>query len=133
MRRKGERKLEKTWMPWGPRHSVVRGIETGDSWFYAWLSQACTPLPVIARKTGIDKGRLDDFHYGRALPTGKEIDLLAALWKCPAEEIEASIEMGLAGPLTARFTAAKHPSLTDDVGIPTLDDVGRPGENPDKT
>lgn len=101
MRRKGERKLERTWPDWGPGHPIIRSINSGSPWFYAWLAQACTPMAVIERKTGIPQARQHDFDHGRALPTAEEIAALAVLWRCPAEDIRASIEMGLAAPLTA--------------------------------
>lgn len=92
MRRKGERKLERQWMPWGPIHPVQRGIRSGDGWFRAWANQACTPHPLIARKAGIAPDRVHALDRG-APPTPQEIATLAALWRCPVEDIMASIAL----------------------------------------
>lgn len=79
-------------MPWGPIHPVQRGIRTGDRWFAAWFRQACTPHPLIARKTGIAADRLFALEAG-APPTPQECASLAALWQCPLEDVMASIAL----------------------------------------
>lgn len=79
-------------MPWGPIHPVQRGIRTGDRWLYAWIMQACTPYPLVARKTGIAADRLFALEAG-APPTPEECVALAALWQCPLEDVMASIAL----------------------------------------
>lgn len=90
MRRKGETKLEKTWPEWGPGHPVASAISRGDSWFYAWLMQACTPHNIIERKTKISPDRIWQFERGER-PTVDELRRLAELWKAPIEDIIASM------------------------------------------
>ncbi|MCW1985624.1 UNVERIFIED_ORG: hypothetical protein M2348_001356 [Sphingomonas sp. R1F5B] len=90
MRRKGERKLERQWTPWGPGHPVVRMMASGDSWFRAWQGQAGIVWPVIARRCGISMDRLMEMDRG-AMPSAEEIEKLAKLWNCPAEDIERSL------------------------------------------
>lgn len=92
MRRKGERKRERQWMPWGPIHPVQRSIRSGDGWFSAWFRQACTPYPVIERKAGIAPDRIRALDAG-APPTPQECAALAALWNCPLADITASIAL----------------------------------------
>lgn len=91
MRRKGEQKLERQWMPWGPGHPVVRMMASGDSWFRAWQGQAGVVWPVIARRCGIPMERMHELDRG-GQPTEAEVQALAALWNCPVADIWASID-----------------------------------------
>lgn len=79
-------------MPWGPGHPVHRPIRTGDRWLYAWAMQACTPYPMIERKTGITVQRLLALEAGSA-PTGPEYEALAELWRCPLDDLLASMAL----------------------------------------
>lgn len=79
-------------MPWGQGHPVHRSIRTGDDWFSAWARQACTPYPLITRKTGISGERLFALEAGAA-PTGEECEALSGLWKCPMDDILASMAL----------------------------------------
>ena len=90
MRRKGERKLEKSWPDWGKDHPIHNAIARGSGWFNAWYSQACTPWSVVERRTGIPADRLIVFDQGE-IPTVDEIEALAMLWRCPVEQIIASL------------------------------------------
>lgn len=92
-RRKHERKLVKTWPDWGPLHAVHNAMKRGDSWIYAWTAQTTVTWPVVERRAKISMERLTALHHG-AMPTDAEIDALAALWKCPPEQIRASIAFG---------------------------------------
>ena len=91
MRRKCERKLERVWPEWGEAHPVHNVILRGSGWFNAWYSQACTPWAVIEKRAGIERARLAEFDRG-ARPTEAELAVLAKLWRCPAEQIVASID-----------------------------------------
>lgn len=90
MRRKGERKLKRQWMPWGLNHPVARAMRSGDSWFRAWQGQASVIWPKISRETGIPFARLTELDRG-AVPTDAEVDKLSELWGCPREDITRSI------------------------------------------
>ncbi|MCW1985319.1 UNVERIFIED_ORG: hypothetical protein M2348_001051 [Sphingomonas sp. R1F5B] len=68
-------------------------MATGDSWFRAWQGQAGVVWPMITRRCRIPKERLYELDQG-AWPTELEVEALAALWNCPADDIWTSIEMG---------------------------------------
>lgn len=89
MRRKGERKLEKTWPPYNEKHPVANRIATGDNWFYAWMAETA-PLVVLEKRSGISFARLVgiDLH-DRA--TRAEVEALARAWNVPVEDVLASI------------------------------------------
>lgn len=89
MRRKGEKRLEKTCSP-----SVLRAIErtiaTGDHWFQAWLTQMSTTYSTIERKTGLAIERIHAIGQG-APPTDAEIERLATLWKTTPDVVMATM------------------------------------------
>jgi hypothetical protein len=96
MRRKGERKLEKSWQPWGPKHPVHHMITGGDGWFLAWQTQAATSYPTITRKTGITAQRLGEIEYGEPISRA-EIDALASLWNAPVGDLIESLPGSMYG------------------------------------
>lgn len=71
-------------------HPVRKAVSRGSPWFYAWYSQACTPWALIQRRAKISLSRLHEFERG-SLPAAAEIEALALLWGCPADQIEASL------------------------------------------
>ena len=96
MRRKGEQKLEKQWMPWGPKHPVHHMMSGGDGWFLAWQTQAGTSYPTIARKTGISAERLGEIEDGEPI-TRAEVDALATLWNASVDDLIESLPSSMVG------------------------------------
>lgn len=83
MRRKGERKLVKTWPPYAV-DAIRHMIATGTPWFQAWIMQACTPLAVLARKSKVDWERVHEISIGSHL-SRDELVAFAAVWNVDAE------------------------------------------------
>lgn len=96
MRRKGEQKLEKEWMSWGPGHPVYRMMADGDSWLDAWQTQGGMTYPEITRRTGIPASRLNDIEDGMPISRA-EIDALADLWHSPASALIDSLPAAMFG------------------------------------
>jgi hypothetical protein len=90
VRHKGAKPFKKSWMPWGDRHPVARMIATGDPWFQAWCFQACTIIPVLARKSGVSAGRLRAIDLGDQL-TRSELEAIAAVWGVDPSHVIASL------------------------------------------
>jgi len=93
MRRKGERKLEREWMLWGPSHPVARAIATGTNWLDAWTGQACSPWSVVTKRTGISTDRLYRLADGDPV-TRDEVEQLASVWGCPVADVLAALPVG---------------------------------------
>jgi hypothetical protein len=89
MRRKGERKLVKTWSPYAV-DAIRHMIATGTDWFQAWIMQACTPLDRLARASKVDWERVHDISAG-ALPTRQELTAFAAVWNVDVEVVISTI------------------------------------------
>jgi hypothetical protein len=83
MRRKGERKVVKTWPPYAV-DAIRHMIATGTPWLQAWIMQACTPLAVLARKSKVDWERVDDIVLGGSL-SRDELTAFAAVWNVDPE------------------------------------------------
>jgi hypothetical protein len=90
MRRKGERKLTRTWPEWGPKHPVARDVSTGGHWLDAWTAQASTPWEKLSRTSGLSIERIRAISQGDRL-TRSELDGLAAAWKVDPAQVEASL------------------------------------------
>jgi len=90
MRRKGERRIEKTWPAWGPGHPVAHNIATGGHWLDAWIMQAGVHLEKLSRLSGVPMGRLAAIARGDRL-TRAELNGLAAAWKVDPAQVEASL------------------------------------------
>lgn len=89
MRRKGERKVEKTWPPYDEKHPVAQMIATGSGWFWSWMAQTA-PLVVLEKRSGIDFGRLLGIDL-YDLVTRTELEALAKAWNAPLADVIASI------------------------------------------
>ena len=85
MRRKGERKLQKTWPPYAVE-AIRHIIATGTDWLQAWIMQACTPLDRLARASKVDWERVHDICAG-ARPTRDELTAFAAVWNVDVEVV----------------------------------------------
>jgi hypothetical protein len=83
MRRKGERKLVKTWPPYAV-DAIRHMIATGTPWFQAWIMQACTPLAALARKSRVDWDRVNDVSEGDRL-SRDELNAFAVVWNVDPE------------------------------------------------
>lgn len=83
MRRKGERKLVKTWPPYAV-DAIRHMIATGTPWFDAWIMQACTPLAPLARKSKVDWERVNDICMGDPL-SRDELVAFATVWNVDPE------------------------------------------------
>lgn len=95
MRRKGERKLTRTWPPYAV-DSVMRAINEGDSWFDAWSRQAATTYPVMERKAGIAFDRLMEISRGAAV-TRDELAALCRVWDVDPAKVETTMPAGSIG------------------------------------
>ena len=89
MRRKGERKLKKTWPPYDEKHPVAQMIATRSRWFWSWMAQTA-PLVVLERRSGIPFDRLMEIDLHNYV-TRWELEALAKAWEAPLEDVEASI------------------------------------------
>lgn len=90
MRRKGERPLPKTIIPYDDDHPVARMMRSGDRWFHAWMAQFCTPYDRLTKATGIAIPRLQQIESGAPI-TRAEVDRLAGAWRVTPEDLVASI------------------------------------------
>lgn len=90
MRRKGEQPPIRFLDAWSDVHPVARTIATGNDWFYAWLSQKCTPFPLLARRSGLDPARIRAISAGDRVSRA-EIDALARAWSVSAGDLIASM------------------------------------------
>ena len=90
MRRKGEKPLERSWPDWGPKHPVAFAIETGDRWFYAWIAQANTPWDFLARRSGIEVGRIVSIDRGDYIRRS-ELAAFAEVWGVDPAQVIASL------------------------------------------
>jgi hypothetical protein len=78
-RRKGEKPGLKPLATVSAGHPVLRMIADGDGWFQAWMMQECTPLPMLAKITGIQPSRLASLSNGGPVLRA-EVDALARAW-----------------------------------------------------
>ncbi len=78
-RHKGEKPVLKPLATVSAGHPVLRMIADGDGWFQAWMMQECTPLPTLAKITGIQSSRLAALSIG-GLVSRAEVDALARAW-----------------------------------------------------
>jgi len=90
MRRKGERRIPKRLRVLTPDAPVLRNIAEGSHWFYAWLSEECTPLAPLSRLTGIPPRRLDAINAGDRVSRA-EIDALARAWSVSSEDLISTL------------------------------------------
>jgi hypothetical protein len=90
MRRKGERKLTRTWPEWGPKHPVAHNIATGNHWLDAWTAEASTPWEKLSRSSGVPLGRIRAMSQGDRL-TRAELTALATAWRADPAQVEASL------------------------------------------
>lgn len=94
MRRKGERKLVKTWPPYAV-DAIRHMIATGTPGFQAWIMQACTPLAILARASKVDWERVDEISIGAAV-TREELTAFAAVWNVDPEIVISTMPDRLA-------------------------------------
>ena len=89
-RRKGERPIPRRLMTLTPDSPVLRNIADGDHWFYAWLSEACTPFAPLSRLTGIPTRRLSAINAGDRVSRA-EIDALACAWSVSSADLISTL------------------------------------------
>lgn len=90
MRRKGERPVAQQLIRLSAGHPILRSIAEGDHWFYAWVSQCCTPHIRLAKQTGISPGRIRAIDGGDIVSRA-EIDALARAWNVSTQELISTL------------------------------------------
>lgn len=88
-RRKGERPLVRTVMPYDASHPVARNIGEGTPPFTAWMQQEATPYYVLVKRTRIPLDRIMTLDRG-AVPTDAELAALAAAWHTTVDILKIS-------------------------------------------
>ena len=69
---------------------IAHQIKSGDSWFYAWLSQMGTPYVKLARLTGMKPARFQAIDHGDYL-TRAELEALAKAWGASPDALVQSM------------------------------------------